>query len=323
VAIVGAGGQSGKFITEALLDAGKFQITAITRIGSKSKIPDGVTAKEVDYESHESLVEGLKGHDCLIITLSISSPSETQNNLVKAAVEAKVPWVLPNEWGGDSSNKEAAKDTLIGLRKQAERDYIESLGGISWIGVACSLWYEYSLSAGPPSYGFDIKNRRVIFFDEGTARLNTTTWPQFGLAVARLLALKVLPEDESDRSVTLSQWRNKFVRVSSFNLNQKEIFESLKRVTGTNDSDWTISYESSKERHESGKVEMQKGNQLGFMQMLYSRVFYQDEPFDWKASGGDDNEKLGLPTEELDESTKVAVQMNEDGYIEQLLASRK
>jgi len=314
VAIVGAGGQSGKFITEALLDAGKFQITAITRIGSKSKIPDGVIVKEVDYESHESLVKGLNGHDCLVITLSVSSPPETQNNLVKAAVEAKIPWVLPNEWGYDSSNKEIDKDTLIGLRKQSERDYIESLGGISWIGIACSFWYEYSLSAGPPAYGFDVKNRRVIFFDEGTARLNTTTWPQVGRAIARLLALKVLPEDESDRSVTLSQWRNKFVRISSFNLNQKEIFESLKRVTETNDSDWNISYESSKERYESGKVEMQKGNRLGFVQMFYSRVFYQDEPANWKALGGDDNEKLGLPTEELDESTKVVVQMDKDGY---------
>ena len=238
---------------------------------------------------------------------------------MKAAVEAKVPWVVPNEWGGDNSNKEASKDTLIGLRKQAERAYIESLGGISWIGVACSFWYEYSVSAGPHSYGFDIKNRRVIFFDEGTARLNTTTWPQVGRAVARLLALKVLPDDESDRDVTLSQWRNKFVRVSSFNLNQKEILESLKRVTETNDSDWKISYESSKERHESGKEEMQKGNRLGFVQMLYSRVFYPDEPFNWKASGGDDNEKLGLPTEDLDESTKVAVQLDKDGYFEQLI----
>ena len=129
----------------------------------------------------------------------------------------------------------------------------------------------------------------------------------------------MLPDDESDRDVTLSQWRNKFVRVSSFNLNQKEILESLKRVTETNDSDWKISYESSKERHESGKEEMQKGNRLGFVQMLYSRVFYPDEPFNWKASGGDDNEKLGLPTEDLDESTKVAVQLDKDGYFEQLI----
>jgi hypothetical protein len=321
VAIVGAGGQSGKFTAEALLKAGKFQVTAITRVGSKSKLPDGVIAKEVNYESHESLVEGLKGQDCLVITLSVASPPETQNNLVKAAAEAKVPWVIPNEWGGDSSNKEAVKDTLIGLRKQVERDYIESLGGISWIGVACSFWYEYSLAAGPQSYGFDIKNQRAIFFDEGTARLNTTTWPQVGRAVANLLSLKVLPEDENDQSVVLSQWRNKFVRVSSFNVNQKEMFESLKRVTGTNDSDWTISYESSKERHVSGKAEMQKGNRLGFMKMLYSRLFYADEPNNFQASGGDDNEKLGLPTEELDEATNVAVQMEKDGYFEQLRSS--
>jgi len=276
-----------------------------------------VTVKKVDYNSHESLVEALKGQDCLVITLSIFSPPDTQKKLVKAAADAKVPWVLPNEWGGDGSNEEVGRDIMIGVQKKAERDYIESFSGISWIGVACSFWYEWSLSAGPNSYGFDIGKRTVVFFDEGTTRLDTSTFPQCGRAVAKLLALRILPEDENDDSWTLSHWQNNFVRVSSFNLNQKEMFESLMRVTGTKESDWTITYEDVKERYESGKAEMQKGNRSGFAKLGYSRMFYPDEPGNFEATGGHDNDKLGLPKEDLDEFTNMAVKMNAGGYFAQ------
>src|SRR5579871_5051589 len=92
-----AGGQIGKFITEHLLKNGKHQLTAITREGSSSVIPDGLTVKHVDYNSHESLVTALKGQDCLIITLSVFAPEDQHAKLVKAAADAGVPWIVPNE----------------------------------------------------------------------------------------------------------------------------------------------------------------------------------------------------------------------------------
>jgi hypothetical protein len=174
------------------------------------------------------------------------------------------------------------------------------------------FWYEFSLAGGPERYGFDLRNQSVIFFDDGTARLDTSTWPQCGRAVANLLALKLLPDDENDKSPTLSQYRNKYAGISSFNINQKEMLESLMRVTGTKESNWKITHEPVKERYESGKAELQKGNRSGFARLLYSRVFFPDTPGNLQATVGLDNEKLGLPKEDLDEFTKIAVQMSKD-----------
>ncbi|PMB66859.1 hypothetical protein BM221_006516 [Beauveria bassiana] len=43
VAIIGASGNVGKHMTQALLRTGKHTVTALTRIGSKSVLPEGVT----------------------------------------------------------------------------------------------------------------------------------------------------------------------------------------------------------------------------------------------------------------------------------------
>ena len=108
-----AGGNSGIFMTEALLRTGKHTITALVRAGSQNKLPDGVIPKQIDYSRPETLVEALQGQDALVITLSGGTPHEIDLALVNAAGEAGVPWILPNEWGPDSANKDLIKDIPI------------------------------------------------------------------------------------------------------------------------------------------------------------------------------------------------------------------
>ena len=299
-----------------MLKNGKHKITALTRAGSTNKMPEGVHIKEVDYSDQSSLVEALKGQDALIITMAVTAPPDQQTKLVEAAAAAKVPWVLPNEFGADGLNEEAGRDVFIGPAKKKVRDHIEELGTSSWIGIACSFWYEYSLAAGPNTYGFDFKNRTVTFFDDGTARINTSTWPQTGRSVANLLALKLLPHDDNDKSPCLAHFRNKFVYVSSFTLNQKEMLDSVLRVTGAGPTDWTVTHEPVKERYQEGAKQVQSGNRLGFAKMLYSRMFFPDQAGLFEASRGLDNDKLGLPKEDLDEFTKVALHLVDSGYFD-------
>ena len=195
--------------------------------------------KKVDYNDHSSLVAALKGQDALIITMAVTAPPDTQKKLIAAAAEAGVPWILPNEFGADGTDAKLNEDTRIGVPKQAVRDAIEA-SGRAWIAIACGFWYEYSLAASEDTYGFDLRKRTAIFYDDGSTRLTTTTWPQTGLATARVLGLKLLPEDEADKSLTLEDYRNRFVFVESFNVNQQEMLESILRVTGDKKSDWTI-----------------------------------------------------------------------------------
>ena len=62
------------------------------------------------------------------------------------------------------------------------------------------------------------------------------------------------------------------------------------------------------QRYKVGVEEMQKGNFLGFAQLMYTRVFYQDGSGEFETSRGLLNEVLGLPREDMDEFTKIAVQ---------------
>lgn len=107
--------------------------------------------------------------------MAITAPPEQQSKLIEAAAAIEVPWVLPDEWGIDGENWELGKDTLLGEMKTKYRAHIEKFGKSSWIGIACSFWYEYSLSNGKDMYGFDFKSRAVTFIDEGTTRINTST----------------------------------------------------------------------------------------------------------------------------------------------------
>ncbi|KAL8822689.1 MAG: hypothetical protein Q9191_006576 [Dirinaria sp. TL-2023a] len=300
VAIVGAGGQVGKFVTEALLKTGKHTVTAITRADSTSKLPEGVQVAKVNYDDQSSLVKALSGHQALVITMGVMAPAEQQTKLIEAAAEANVPYVIPNEWGTAGTNEQLGKDTFLGPKAAGYRAHIEQLGKSAWIGICCGFWYEYSLAGGPERYGFDLKKREVIFFDDGTTRLNTSTWLQCGRAVAGLLTL-----DEK----SLSQFKNNFVYISSFALNQREMFAALQKATGTKEGDWKVTSQPSGERYKSGIEMLQGGNRLGFARLLYTRVFFPSAEGNYEVTQGLNNDLLGLPKEDLDEATTRAVGM--------------
>jgi hypothetical protein len=308
-----AGGNVGKFIAEELLKTGKHKVTAITREDSTTKLADGVLVKRVNYENQSSLVEALQGQDALIITMSVMASPDQQTKLIEAAATANVLWILPNEFGGDPLNLEMGKDIFLGVAKVKYRDHIEKLGKSSWIAVACGFWYEFSLAGGPHRYGFDFKNRTVTLFDEGNVKINTSTWPQCGRAVASLLSLKIAPDSENDKSPTLTDFKNKCAYISSFTISQNDMLDSVLRVTGTDLKDWKVTKVPVKESYQSGLQEFQKGNRVGFARLLYSRSFFPESSGDFGATKGLHNDVLGLPREDLDEFTKIAVQMSEKG----------
>jgi hypothetical protein len=270
-----------------------------------------VEVKKVNYDDQSSLVEALQGQEVLIITMAVTAPRDQETKLIEAAAAANVPWVLPNVWGCDLTNAELAKDILIAEGQIKTRNHIEKLGKSSWIATVCSFWYEFSLAGQPERYGFDFNNRTVTFFDDGNTRINTSTWPQCGRAVANLLSLKVLPDDENDRSPYLANFRNNLVYISSFNVSQRDMLDSVMRVTGTSEKDWKVDHEDVKERYKNGTEEFRKGNMAGFAKLLYSRVFFPDGSGDYETTKGLHNDILGLPKEDLDEYTKIAVQMAE------------
>ncbi|ETI25745.1 hypothetical protein G647_02519 [Cladophialophora carrionii CBS 160.54] len=312
IAIVGVRGNLGEYMAKSLLQTGIHRVTALTRADSPSlnSMPAGLTIKKVNYDDPNSLIDALTGQDVLIITLAVTAPPDTQDKLIDAAAAAGVPWILPNEYGSDPSNESLQQDTLLGEGRVRARQRIERLGVSSWIGFCCSFWYEYSLAGAPGTFGFDFAGKTVTLYDEGTTRINTTTWEQCGRATAALLSLKVLPEDSGDdnKGPTLSMFRNDHMYVSSFLVSQRDMFESVLRVSGDAEDAWTVRHEDVKERYRAGMEEMRAGDRTGFMKLLYARVFYPGDG-DYESKRGLHNDILGLPKEDFDEATKRALDM--------------
>ena len=301
----------GSHIVTAMQKQGKHKITAITRPDSTSAMPAGITVKKVNYDDAAELKSAMEGQDILIITLSVFTPPTEQFKLVEAAAAANVPYVMPNVWGSDCRNEQLLKDTMTADRIYPVLRKIEELGKSAWIGCICSFWYEWSLTGGtagvgPYMYGFDLKNRSINFYDDGETKIDTSTWPQTGLAVARLLALKEKPDGPGDKEPTLSQFKNDYFFVSSFCINQKDMLQSVCRVTGTKESDWKKEYTPSKEQYEKGQEQLKKGDFNGFPRQLYSRMFFQNGDGLLEKKYGLQNEMLGLPKEDLDEATRAA-----------------
>ncbi|PYI09594.1 NAD(P)-binding protein [Aspergillus sclerotiicarbonarius CBS 121057] len=315
IAIVGAGGSVGKPIAEALLQTGKHTITALTRPNSQSKLPSGVQSISVDYNDTSSLATALKEQDCLIITLSVQAPPDTQSKLISAAATAGIKYVMPNVWGCDLMHDPLANSGLTWGQMRSTLTDIEKKG-LTWTALICGFWYEHSLLLGSGGFGFDFPGKKLTLNDDGNTKINVSTQVQCGRAVATLLSLKVLPEDEHDEGLTVSRWANKPVYISSFLLSQRDMFESWKRVTGEKErgEGWTVVEEGSKERYERGLKMMRNGDREGFLLAMYSRVFFPNGDGDHEHRVGLDNELLGLPVEDLDEQTLKAKGMLERGW---------
>jgi hypothetical protein len=182
------------------------------------------------------------------------------------------------------------------------RKAIKDLGQSSYIAVVTGFWYEWSLAI-PSAFGFDFANQSVTLFDEGKTKISTSTWPQVGRTVASLLSLPIKAED----GACLDKLKDQVVYADSFTVSQRDLLESALRVTGTSEKDWTITKEPSKERYAGGSKAMQQGDRIGFVKMLYTRIFFEDGAGNFEAKGTL-NGLLGLPSEDIDEATKAAIE---------------
>jgi hypothetical protein len=166
----------------------------------------------------------------------------------------------------------------------------------------CSFWYEWSLAL-PYAYGFDIANQSMTLLDGGNTPMTTSTWPQVGRAVASLLSLPI----KSGEGACLEKLRNTHIYISSFTLTQNDMLNSILRVTGAQKSDWTIKDSTADEYHRTGWEQFQKGDRTGMGRWMYGRVFGLDGVGNMEKNRETLNGVLGLPKEDVDQYTKIAV----------------
>ena len=143
IAIIGGTGRIGSPTLSALLATNRFAVTALTRADSTSTFPASVVVKKGDYADRAFLESAFKGQDALVISLSIQTPHETQDELVEAAVAAGVKWILPNEFGSDNFHPVMGPGqgpVVSGKVKVCEK--IRELGA-NYIAYVNGCWYDY------------------------------------------------------------------------------------------------------------------------------------------------------------------------------------
>jgi len=141
VAIVGGSGKLGSPALQYLLDAKRFNVTAITRESSSATFPDGVKVVKVNYDNKHDLVNAFKGHDVAIFIVG-AQVMHTQLSLVDAAAEAGVQWIVPTEFSADSANEKLMEQITFFDIKHQVRAKIEQLG-MKYLAVICHVWPEF------------------------------------------------------------------------------------------------------------------------------------------------------------------------------------
>ncbi|KAI1614932.1 hypothetical protein EDD37DRAFT_630371 [Exophiala viscosa] len=333
VALVGATGTLGSEILSALLahPSPQYQITVITRSDSPGLTSNPrINVKTGSYNDHAFLVSALTGQDVLVITLGFSICDQVQPLIIRAACEAKVPYILPCEFGSDTSNPRLISAIPVHSSKVDARKLVEELGTSidgtrtsAWIGIINNAWFDWSLAGG--WFGIDIKSRKVTLLDgDGDSngiKTYTSTIHMSGLTVARLLALPLavtgknpnVTSNDPKLQRTLASFANKMVYVANFQLSQVGMFQAVQRATHTTDADWDISHVPLIQYIRDGSTRLEQGDITGIMNLVYGNLFVNGVADAYYPNGSLeevelDNALLGLGgCEDLDEVTSRVV----------------
>jgi uncharacterized protein YbjT (DUF2867 family) len=296
IAIVGGTGTVGEHILSALLSKNVHTITAISRTESTATFPSAVNVKKGSYSDSSFLNSVLQGQEVLILIFPFQPMEaiEAQIPFIEAAAKAGVKWVLPTEFGSDTSSS-LGKDFPMTGAKQKYQDLIEKLG-MKWVAVVNNPWFDWNLKRG--MWSINIPERKAVLNNVGNTKFNTTTLAQVGRGVSALLTLP----DES-----LAGFKNRSVYLSSFQTNQREILDSVLRATGTKESDWEVVTQEPEVTINAAREEVAKGNWQAFIGEFYTAHMQEGRGGNYETKAAKDREVLGIQEESLDEAVKRVV----------------
>ena len=196
VALAGAAGNLGPAILDALLAAGSFEVTIITREGSNSTFPPGIKVIPVDYSSLDSLTTAFRGQDAVVSTLAMVA-LDTQTRMIDAAIAAGVKRFLPSEFGSDTYNpKSRALPVFHG--KIVIQDYLERKSkesSLTYTPIITAGFFDFLLKLGMI---INFKDRKATLYDGGDRRISVTRLSAIGTAVVGVLQH---PEETKNRPV--------------------------------------------------------------------------------------------------------------------------
>lgn len=296
VAVIGASGAVGKPIIQALLNAKKFEVTALTRESSNSTFPEGVRVIKTEY-SHDKLVDAFRGQDAVLSCITTFSVNQ-QTPFIDAAVEAGVRRFLPSEYGVDTSDPSIGELVPAALAKNETVSYLKTKerAGLTWTAVIVGGFFDANFEY-PSLYGFSLAEKKMTIFDGGNIEFEITSLAQIGRSVVAIL-------EHPDESA------NQYVYVNSSTVTQNQILKALEEFSGEKFEVTQAKMEDvsrdSKEKIKSDPAQGStfiQGSFAAIMLIVMNHGGYNK----YSKTKGLWNKRLGLPDEKFEDTVKAMV----------------
>ncbi|KAI1260001.1 putative isoflavone reductase family protein CipA [Xylariaceae sp. FL1019] len=293
VAIVGATGNVGAAVLKAVLASRAFTVTAITRPNSTHKFPSGVTTKEADLSSLDSLAAAFKGHDAVVNTTNIPDPV-TNIRVADAARKAGVYRFIPADFGQNPETCHTPEFSVFAFKTATLKHLKETTKSgteeMTWSALINGPFLDWNMAIG--FLGIDLPKKQAQVISGGDTVTYYTTLEMVGQAVTGIL---LHPAETTNRPVF----------VNSVVKSQNELLALAKEALGS--EGWTVTEEDNKEKFAWAVAEAEKGNFTFEVAMHQIRRCIADPEVAKGPANGYDNELLGLKTmsdEEVKEMMK-------------------
>jgi uncharacterized protein YbjT (DUF2867 family) len=278
VALAGASGNLGPSILTALLNAGTFEVTILTRKDSTATFPSGVKVISVDYSSLSSLTAAMEGQDAVVSTLGMLAMS-TQTLMIDAAMAAGVKRFIPSEFGSDTYNVKARPLPVYKGKVQIQQYLAKAAkeSKLTYTEIINAGFFDWGLGMG---FFVNFKEHKATLYDGGDRPFSVTRLSAIGDAVVGVLQH---PEETKNRAVYVHEavvTQNQFIRIA------EEVAPGNKWETTVVDTEKLV-----KDAYENLAGPAEKRSQYVMYDFLFRAVFGE-------GYGGEltkvDNELLGI-----------------------------
>ena len=298
VTLIGATGNIGRPLLEALISDGSFDVTVVQRESSKSKptVPSAtVPVKTVDDGlTVASLRAAFEGEDAVVVSFPLKD-LDAHINIAEAAAAAGVSRIIPADYGGcDSSSTRAQEEAPIFASKTAVRKRLQELtaadpkGVFSWTSLVTGNFFDWGLRE--KFLHMDLQARTADILDGSRLRTSTSTLARVADAVVR-----VLKRADDPRT------RNRMLFVQSFCVTQLEILAALERATG---SKWNVKHYDSEDFIKQYRAKVDAGDTDAMEDIVFALGVIDG---DWEDREDFAMDLLGLENENLDEVVQRVV----------------
>lgn len=289
IILLGATGTVGKYVLPALLADSAFDVTVLSRTDSKATFPSNVKVIKIDYSNKPALTEALANQDVVISTIGGEGvASGFGESLVHAAIDAKVKWIIPSEFGFDVEDPSANIPLLNSKRGVADL-LKQNQSRIAYTFITTSTFLDWGFDHG--YIGFDIKNHSAVLYDGGKNFTCGTSLPSVAKAVVATLHHPELTQ-------------NKRIYIADAIFTQEQALALFEKYT---DAKWSVKQIASVDARKEAEENLTKGHVMPAVLGFILAFVYGGSPganFEGKTL----NEALGVPAVPLDQLVREAVE---------------